>query len=121
MISLKRQRASHEPSDRGEKRACSNRLPSNLVQDEQAIEFQNSTTPSAQPPTVVPKRCIHKIVTACNLSQTTCCACIDARPDGFNFMRYRDGHAWGVTEHRWQYYCSKCQGTVASSSSSNLR
>jgi hypothetical protein len=88
---LKRQRTNFEPSDRGEKRACSNWFPSNLAQDEQATEFQNSTHPSAQAPVVVPKRCIHKIVTV-----TSHMLCV-RRCAPFNFVRYIDGHAWGVT------------------------
>jgi hypothetical protein len=110
MVSLKRHRTSFEPSGRGQKRACSNHFPSNLVQDGQATEFRGSTDFLKPVPTVVLKRCIHKFVTVCNLSQATCCACIDARPEGFNFVRYIDGHAYSLTAHRWEYCCFGCQG-----------
>ncbi|KAF2629830.1 hypothetical protein BU25DRAFT_409086 [Macroventuria anomochaeta] len=96
MISLKRQQTSIESDGRGQKRACSNRFPSNLVQEEQATGFQNSTTPSMQALFVVPKRCIHKIVTACNLAQATCCACLDARPDGFQLSALHGRTRLGV-------------------------
>lgn len=61
-----------------------------LCDDQQMTEFneiQTSIASSKQAPTVVPKRCIHKVVTVCSLSQTTCCACPDTYPK-LNFMRY---------------------------------
>ncbi|XPS72275.1 hypothetical protein M3J09_004442 [Ascochyta lentis] len=108
MSSLKRQRTSFEPDGRGQKRACSNHLP-NFVQNERATRFQNYTNPATQASTVVPKRCIHKIVTACNLSQAICCACADTRPENFNYKRYMDGRTWNFTGFRWDYYCSGCE------------
>jgi hypothetical protein len=109
MGSLKRQRASLEPSQGGQKRARSNPFFPNSLDNDQVIQFQGSLKSSVPAPVVTPKRCIHKIVTACSLSQATCCACADARPEGFNFVRYLDGHAWGLTESRWEYYCFDCK------------
>lgn len=65
-----------------------------------------------QAPSVVPKRCIHKIVTACNLTQAICCACLDARPDGFNFALHKqarlgiDGTSLAVSFFRLSEYKS---------------
>lgn len=110
---LKRQRAYLEPDDRRPERACSNSTP--LHRGKQEPEFPFEVTPSAKSPrypssNVVPRRCIHKNVTAYNLTQASCCAWLDARPDGIYFLRYMDGKAW--TNLRWQYYCMSCQGTA---------
>lgn len=110
MSPLKRQGTNASDDGREQKRACSNPVITNHVGDEQATWFQISTAPSTQAQTVVPKRCIHKIVTACNLPQATCCACLDARLDGLNFMYSLN--EWGFSECRWQYYCFGCQGAT---------
>ncbi|KAJ8113387.1 hypothetical protein OPT61_g4481 [Boeremia exigua] len=110
MNRLKRQRSNLDRDDHKQKRACSDSSPSNLDQYERAAQYHRVTTsPSMQAQSVVPKRCIHKIVTACNLTQATCCACLDARPDGFETARGMDEEAWGSAENRWQYYCLDCQ------------
>lgn len=116
MKTLKRQRPNFEPEDRGQKRTCSNQPPSNLVQYEKTTQFQVPRSPPVRARFIVPKRCIHKIVTACNLTQATCCACLDARPDGLKFLRYLDGRAWELADFRWQYYCAGCQGRAPESS-----
>ena len=122
MISLKRQRTNLGSESQPQKRACSTPVISNLVQNK-AIFQPDTSVHSTQLPrcslsspiaSVVPGRCIHKIVTACNLTQATCCACLDARPDGSGFARYMDGRRWGQTIPRWQYYCNGCQGTPQS-------
>ncbi|KAJ4994401.1 hypothetical protein SVAN01_00230 [Stagonosporopsis vannaccii] len=109
MNPLKRQRPNLEPADHRQKRACSDQSHANFVQCTRATQLQISITPRVQTPFVVPERCIHKIATACSLTQATCCACLDARPDGFKFARYMDGHFWGLTQYRWQYYCPDCR------------
>ncbi len=117
MNNLKRQRKQDEHDDRVQKRACSDQSLSNLNQHERAAQYHQVTAVSSmQARFVVPKRCIHKIVTACNLTQAACCACLDARPDGFEYMRYMDGRTWDSTDCRWEYYCLACQGNASLSS-----
>jgi hypothetical protein len=122
MTSLKRQRTNLGSESQPQKRACSNPVISNLVQNKEIFQSETSVhstqlprcSPSSWIASVVPKRCIHKIVTACNLTQATCCACLDVRPDGSGFVRYMDGRRWGQTRHRWQHYCNGCQSTAQS-------
>ncbi|OSS50048.1 hypothetical protein B5807_05120 [Epicoccum nigrum] len=117
MISLKRQRTNLGSESQPQKRACSNPVISNLVQNKEKFQSEASVhstqlprcSPISPIASVVPERCIHKIVTACNLTQATCCACLDARPDGSSFVAYMDGRRWGQTRHRWQFYCNGCQ------------
>lgn len=122
MISLKRQRTNLGSESQPQKRACNNLVISNLVQNTEIFQSETSVHSTQIPwssscspiASVVPKRCIHKIVTACNLTQATCCACLDVRPDGSSFVLYMDGRRWGQTRHRWQYYCNGCQSTAQS-------
>jgi hypothetical protein len=113
MSPLKRQRTNAGDDGREQKRTCGDLFPTNLVGDEQATWFQIGAAPSSQVQGVS-KRCIHKIVTACNLPQATCCACLDARLDGLNFMYSLEEHVCGFSECRWKYYCFGCQGMMFS-------